>query len=70
MLAVAEGKTMFLLGETSFCRLGSVDLAALPATAHPRLRRLALHLGGSVCIVVAVESPVRRQENKARGHCG
>ncbi len=49
--------------QTSFCRFGSLGM-------HPRLWRLALHLGGSACIAVAVVSPVKWQENEARGQIG
>ncbi len=42
-----------------FVGLVPLDLATLPATVHSRLWRLALHLGGRVCIAIAAESPVR-----------
>lgn len=48
----------FCLARQVFAGLVSLDLTTLPATAHPRFWRLALHLGGSPCIAIAAESPV------------
>ncbi len=42
-----------------FAGLVPLDLATLPATAHPRLWSLDLHLGGSVCIVRSCRAVVR-----------
>ncbi len=62
---------MFLSGQASFCRLvslGSEDCTS--NNASKILWRLDLHLGGSACIAVAAESPVRGQESEARGQIG
>ena len=65
--AAAEGEKVFLPSQVSFAGLVPLDQVILPATVHPRLWRLALHLGGSICIAVAAESPVKRQRNEATG---
>ncbi len=70
MNAAAEGEKIFLSGKTSFAGLVPLDQVTLLAIVHPRLWRLALHLGGSVCIAVVVKSLVRGRENEARGWFG
>ncbi len=65
MLLETEGKKVYLPGNISLCRLGSLGLVNFAAAVHPRCTRLALYLGGSNCNAVAAEIPIREQENKA-----